>query len=99
MKSEPFEVAVELREGFTLAAYGVDARIIELPGHSRGSIGVVSDDGLIAGDALTNLFPPAGKAALWSDRAAMEASAAKAGALGELIVWFGHGGPARNKEW
>ncbi|MCL2299488.1 MAG: MBL fold metallo-hydrolase [Firmicutes bacterium] len=98
-RSEPFDIAVELREGLTLAEYGVDARIIELPGHTRGSVGVVTGDGLIAGDALTNLFPPAGKAALWSDEAAMEASAAKAGALGDVMVWFGHGGPARNRAW
>jgi len=97
--SEPFEVAVELREGFTLEEYGVDARIIELPGHTRGSIGVVAQDGLIAGDALTNLFPPAGKAALYSDEAAMEASAAKAAALGDMTVYFGHGAPAENRKW
>ena len=99
MGIEPFEVAVELREGFSFEEYGVEARVIELPGHTRGSIGVVTADGLVAGDALTNLFPPAGKAALWSDRAAMEASAAKAGALGELTVWFGHGSPVKNREW
>jgi len=98
-KSEPFEVAVKLRDGFSLAPYGIDAKVIELPGHTRGSIGVVSGDGLVAGDALTNLFPPAGKAALWSDEAAMEASAAKAGALGDMTVWFGHGKPAKNRVW
>ena len=98
-RSEPFEVAVELREGFSFAEYGVEAKVIELPGHTRGSIGVISEDGLIAGDALTNLFPPAGKAALWSDKVAMEASATKAGALGDRMVWFGHGEPAKNREW
>jgi len=98
-KAKPVESAIELREGLSLAEYGVEARIIELPGHTRGSIGVVAAEGLIAGDALTNLFPPAGKAALYSDKAAMEASAAKAGALGELTVYFGHGKPAKNREW
>jgi len=98
-RSEPFKIAVELREGLSLAEYGVEARIIELPGHTRGSIGVVAEDGLVAGDALTNLFPPAGKAALYSDEAAVETSAAKAGALGELTVYFGHGKPAKNREW
>jgi len=98
-RNEPFGLAVELHDGFSLEPYGVDARIIGLPGHTRGSIGVVTPDALIAGDALTNLFPPAGKAALWSDIEAMEASAAKASALGELTVYFGHGKPAQNKEW
>ena len=98
-RNEPFEVAVELDDGFSFAEYGVEARVIELPGHTRGSVGVVTADGLIAGDALTNLFPPAGKAALYSDEAAMEDSAAKAGALGDRMVWFGHGKPAKNREW
>jgi len=98
-KIEPFEVSVELRDGLSLAPYGVDASIIELPGHTRGSVGIVSADGLIAGDALTNLFPPAGKAALYSDEAAMHASAAWAGALGDMTVWFGHGDPVKNREW
>ena len=99
MESEPFEVDVELQEGFSFAEYGVEAKAIELPGHTRGSIGVVTADGLIAGDALTNLFPPAGKAALYSDEAAMLDSARKAGALGDMTVYFGHGGPAKNREW
>ena len=98
-KIESFEVGVELREGFSLEPYGVEGHIIELPGHTRGSIGVVTPGGLIAGDTLTNLFPPAGKAALYSDKAAMEASAAKAGALGDMTVWFGHGKPVQNRVW
>ena len=98
-KIEPFDIGVALREGLSLEEFGVEGHIIELPGHTRGSIGVVTPDGLVAGDALTNLFPPAGKAALYSDKAAMEASAAKASALGDMTVWFGHGRPAENREW
>jgi len=98
-RCEPFELAVELHDGFSLEPYGINAHVIALPGHTRGSIGIVSADGLIAGDALTNLFPPAGKAALYSDEAAMHASTAKAGALGDMTVWFGHGGPVKNRVW
>ena len=98
-RSEPFGIDVELREGFSFEAYGVGARVIELPGHTRGSIGIVTPEGLLAGDALTNLFPPAGKAALYSDEAAMLASAAKASALGDIMVYFGHGEPAGNRAW
>ena len=97
-KVEPFELALELYEGLSLEEYGIDAEVIALPGHSDGSIGIVTPEWLIAGDALTNLFPPAGKAALWSDKEAMEASAAKAAALGDLTVYFGHGKPAPNQE-
>ena len=97
--SPAFDVTVELGEGFSFRPYGVDAYAIELPGHSSGSIGIVTPAGLIAGDALTNLFPPAGKAALYSDWEAVEASAAKAAALGDITVYFGHGNPAGNRAW
>ena len=95
--NEPFEF-VPLKEGMSLKPYGVDGTIIELPGHTRGSIGIVADSALIAGDALTNLFGP-GKAALYSDIAAMDASADKAAALGDLTVYPGHGAPMENGSW
>ena len=98
-RGEPFEVTVALCEGFSFAPYGVDAKVIELPGHTRGSVGILAADSLVAGDALTNLFPPAGKAALWSDGAATLESARKAGALGDIMIYFGHGEPVMNKEW
>ena len=97
MAIEPFEF-IELHEGFSLARYGVDAEIMTMPGHTPGSVGVVTSDALIAGDALTNLFGP-GKAALYSNEQAMLESAAKAAALGDIMVYFGHGGPLRNREW
>ena len=97
--SPAFDVDVELKEGFSFKPYGIDAYAIEMPGHSAGSIGIVTPGALIAGDALTNLFPPAGKAALYSDETAMLASAAKAAALGDMMVYFGHGSPVENRVW
>jgi len=97
MAIEPFEF-IELYDGFSFAEYGVDAEIIGLPGHTPGSVGVLTKCSLIAGDALTNLFGP-GKAALYSDEQAMLESAAKASALGDIMVYFGHGKPLMNREW
>ena len=97
-RTPPFEPAVALSDGFSLAEYGVDATVIELPGHTRGSVGIVAGDGLLAGDALTNLFAPS-KAALWVDKDAMEQSAEKASAYGTgVTVHFGHGKSVANKE-
>jgi hydroxyacylglutathione hydrolase len=42
-------------EGFDLSPYGFKARVLELPGHSKGSIGILSDDGaLFCGDQWMN---------------------------------------------
>jgi hydroxyacylglutathione hydrolase len=59
MKMEPFEVDFFLEEGRSLEDYGVDATVVHLPGHSRGSIGLLMRDGrLIAGDLFMNLVAP-----------------------------------------
>jgi len=97
-KAEPFEVSVELCDGFSFAEYGVDARVVALPGHTRGSIGVLAGDGLMTGSALNNfLFP--GRPMLFGDRAAMEESVAKISGLGGITIYFGHGKPVKNREW
>jgi len=95
----PFVPEIELRDGFSLEAFGVDARVIALPGHTRGSVGLLVGSDLFAGDALMNIGKP-GRAAHYVDRAAMEESAARISALGEdVTVWFGHGKPVRNRVW
>ncbi|MDR2687854.1 MAG: MBL fold metallo-hydrolase [Oscillospiraceae bacterium] len=95
----PFAVDIKLRDGFSLEPYGLDARVIALPGHTRGSVGVAAGKDLLAGDALMNISRP-GRTAHYVDRAAMETSAAAITALGEgVTVWFGHGGPAGNRAW
>ena len=95
-----FEPDIFLIDGDSLAAYGVDAAVIALPGHTPGSIGLrVGDSNLIVGDALMNLLWPQ-KSPQYLDRAAMEQSAAKISAYGgSAIVHFGHGSPVINKEW
>ena len=47
---------VILEDGMSLAEYGVDARIIKLPGHTVGSVGVLCATGeLFVGDAMQNI--------------------------------------------
>jgi hydroxyacylglutathione hydrolase len=42
-----------LEDGQSLSLYGLDARIVHLPGHSKGSIGVLTSDGsLFCGDLI-----------------------------------------------
>jgi len=94
----PFAPDIELRDGFSLEPYGVEAQVVALPGHTRGSVGLLAGRDLLAGDALMHIGRPGG-ALHYADRAGMEASAARIGALGDVTIWFGHGGPVRNRAW
>lgn len=48
-----------IKAGDTLAEYGFDAEVLELPGHSSGSIGFLTSDGnLFCGDLLGNMNKP-----------------------------------------
>ncbi|MDE7231319.1 MAG: MBL fold metallo-hydrolase [Oscillospiraceae bacterium] len=95
----PFKPTVFLHEGDSLSEYGIDARIIELPGHTDGSIGIdVETKHLIIGDALMNMFYPT-VSMLYHNKKEMLESAKKISALGSRTVFFGHGKPIVNKQW
>lgn len=90
------ETLVTVREGDDLAPYGVDAKIIELPGHTKGSVGVdVAGSSLLVGDALDNWKCPA-TGHLYTDMEALRNSAEKIRALGERTLYYGHGNPTEN---
>lgn len=88
---------IYVKEGDDLSAYGIDAKIIELPGHTNGSIGVdVAGKDLIVGDALDNWISPA-TGHLYSDLDAIRKTADKILALGDRTLYYGHGKPTKNK--
>ncbi len=94
-----FTPEIFLKEGDWLKDYGINARIMELPGHTRGSIGLDLDEkNVIVGDALMNMFYPGLSMVYW-DRGEMVKSADKISALGARKVYFGHGGPVENRAW
>ncbi len=86
-----------IKEGDSLLEYGIDAKIIELPGHTKGSIGVDVEGGsLIVGDALDNwIFPATGH--LYSNKNEIIKSAERITSLGERTLYYGHGKPTNNK--
>jgi len=54
-KSQRFKPDQEITDGFDLTGYGLEAKVIHIPGHSTGSIGILTTDGtLICGDLLEN---------------------------------------------
>ena len=83
-----------VKEGDTLADYGFpDIKVVELPSHSIGSIGLlVSDDALLVGDALDNWIRP-GMGHLYTDLEAMKKTAEKIRSFGKRTYYFGHGRP------
>lgn len=86
-----------IKEGDSLSEYGIDAQIIELPGHTKGSIGVdVAGGKLIVGDALDNWISPA-TGHLYNDLDALKKSAGKIMSLGPRTLYYGHGKPTDNK--
>ena len=87
---------IYVRDGDDLSAYGINAKVIELPGHTLGSIGVdVEGRYLIVGDALDNWIR-SGIGHLFYDRAAVRKSAEKIRATGDRTIYYGHGNPTRN---
>jgi len=54
-KSQRFKPDLEVTDGFDLNEYGLNAKVIHIPGHSKGSIAIITVDGeLICGDLLVN---------------------------------------------
>lgn len=95
---EIFEPAIYLKNGDDLSDYGIEAEIVELPGHTKGSIGVKMEDSLFVGDALMNMFYPT-TSMLYTEEQEMLESAEYISELGEKTIYFGHGKPKRNRKW
>jgi glyoxylase-like metal-dependent hydrolase (beta-lactamase superfamily II) len=62
-KSDRFKPDLYIDEGYDFSGYGFDAKVLELPGHSKGSIGTLMTSGdLFCGDLLVNTDKPAARA-------------------------------------
>jgi hydroxyacylglutathione hydrolase len=92
-KEQRFTPDVLLEDGDDLSAFGFDARVFSLPGHSKGSIGVLTAAGdLFCGDLLVNTDKPALNT-LIDDMPAAEASLQRLVSLDVGTVYPGHGKP------
>lgn len=96
-KVEKPENLIFVKEGDDLSSYGIKAKIIGLPGHTLGSIGVdVEQKHLFVGDELDNWVRP-GLGHLYYDFDAIKDSARKIKNLGKRTIYYGHGKPTENK--
>jgi hydroxyacylglutathione hydrolase len=90
---EAFAPDVLLEDGQSLSPYGIDAVVLHLPGHTRGSIGVLIGAGdLFCGDLLASFVRP-GLHFFIDDMAAARASLERSRERGAKTVYPGHGRP------
>lgn len=88
-----FKPDVFVTDGDDLSRYGLDGRFVHIPGHSRGSIGVLTGDGdFFCGDLLTNSDRPK-KNTLIDDAAEMDTSIEKLKSFSIKTIYPGHGKP------
>jgi len=92
-KERRFAPDILLSEGDSLAEYGLDARVVAIPGHSKGSIGILTDEGdFVCGDLYENTQRPALNS-LMDDLPAALASDARVRGLAVRTMYPGHGSP------
>jgi glyoxylase-like metal-dependent hydrolase (beta-lactamase superfamily II) len=92
-KSDRFKPDLYINEGYDFSGYGFDAKVLDIPGHSKGSIGILTASGdLFCGDLLANVDKPD----IWSiidDPVAAHASIEKLKRSQINTVYPGHGQP------
>ena len=87
-----FKPDILLSDGQSLSDYGLDATVVHLPGHSLGSVGVLTAAGdLFCGDLVWNMMRPGFH--FIDDMPAAKASVSKLNGLGVKTIYPGHGKP------
>ncbi len=94
-----FKPDVYLEEGLDLSVYGFEGRIIHIPGHSKGSIGILTNGGdLFCGDILNNRKKP-GMLPFADNFNELYKSIEKLKRMNIKTVYPGHGKPFLMKEF
>jgi hydroxyacylglutathione hydrolase len=90
-KAARFRPDLYVEDGYDLSSHGLAAQVVHIPGHSSGSIGVLTAGGdLFCGDLFENRGKPALNP-IMDDPAAANASIEKLRSLGINTVYPGHG--------
>jgi glyoxylase-like metal-dependent hydrolase (beta-lactamase superfamily II) len=97
-KAKRFKPDIDLEDGFDFSTYGLNAKALSLPGHSAGSIGVLTGEGdLFCGDLLDNREKPA-LSTLMDKVEIGKASVQKLSGMPVNLIYPGHGKPFRLDE-
>jgi glyoxylase-like metal-dependent hydrolase (beta-lactamase superfamily II) len=98
-EEDRFTPDVCVEDGFDLSVFGLHAKVIHIPGHSFGSIGILSVAGdFFCGDLLENKKQPA-RNSLMPDKQAFNASIEKLKALKIGTTYPGHGEPFKFEQF
>jgi hydroxyacylglutathione hydrolase len=88
-----FEPDILLENGQELTEYGLSARVIHTPGHTKGSIAILTTDGrLFAGDTVSNRSKP-NSAPFIENKQELQASLMILKDTKAQMVYPGHGKP------
>ena len=92
-KANRFRPDIYIEEGYDFSEHGFEAQALSIPGHSKGSIGLLTvGSDLFCGDLLENSGQPATNS-IMDDSAACEASIQKLHGFEINTVYPGHGSP------
>ena len=98
-KKDRFKPDIILEEGDKLLEFKFDAKIVHLPGHSKGSIGILTpENDLFCGDVFRNQTEPS-TATLIDNQDEFEESLEKIKNLNPLMIYPGHGKPFKTPEY
>jgi glyoxylase-like metal-dependent hydrolase (beta-lactamase superfamily II) len=106
--TDPFVPDIVVDSSMPLHDFGVDARILHTPGHTPGSISVLTDSGelivgdMMAGPLLGAIRRPPTNPPFHHDRTLNLASLDAVLALDPTVMYVGHGGPldpSRVRRW
>jgi glyoxylase-like metal-dependent hydrolase (beta-lactamase superfamily II) len=98
-KSDRFKPDISLVDSQDLAEYGFDAVALPTPGHSSGSVSILSSDGsLYCGDLFSNTKRPA-YSSVYIERPVADATVEKLKKLNIETVYPGHGQPFSWEEY
>lgn len=90
---ESFQPDILLEDGDDLSSYGFGGKVIHIPGHTNGSIGIVTEEGdFISGDTLTNTTKP-NIAPNAADFRALKVSVNRIKEMKVKMIYPGHGAP------
>jgi len=92
-ESDWFKPDLYINEEYDFSGHGFDAKVLAIPGHSKGSIGILTTSGdLFCGDLLVNTDKPA-KNTIIDDLDELNASVEKLKRFQINTVYPGHGQP------
>jgi len=98
IKSAKFKPDIYLTDWQELNEYGFNARVVHIPGHTKGSIGILTDNGnFFAGDTFINIRKP--EIATYIENSQdLENSLAKLKNMNINLIYPGHGKPFKMED-